>query len=123
MNADGRDPTWLDLYDWRQRVAAMYAARDAATLAGDDGEAILRRFRGTKDDLFAGHPQSPLGDEARRDFAGLRYFPYAPLLRVEAEMAPVEAGDSARQPVAAEGMQLRPAARACAFPSTRRMSS
>jgi uncharacterized protein (DUF1684 family) len=109
MGTDERKPTWLDLYDWRQRVAAIYAGRNAAVRAGEDGEAIAQRFRSARDDLFAHHPQSPLGSEARKAFAGLRYFPYDPAWQVEAVMTPIE-GD-VPDAVAAEGMRLHPAAR------------
>ena len=82
-------PTWLDLYDYRLRVALMYVERDLALRAGDDAQGVLERFRAQKDDLFAHHPQSALSTEARRHFTGLKYFPYEPALRVEALLEPV----------------------------------
>ena len=82
-------PTWLDLYDWRERVARMYRERNAALRAGDDPAAVLGRFRAAKDDIFARHPQSPLAPEERAGFGGLRYFAYDPALRVEAELEPL----------------------------------
>ena len=72
---------FLDLYDYRNRVAAMYRERNRAVLAGDDGEIVCRRFRGARDELFASHPQSALDEEQRRNFQGLRYFPYNPAMR------------------------------------------
>jgi uncharacterized protein len=80
--------TWLDLYDWRQRVARLYAERAAALSAGDDPAAVLQRFRAGKDALFAQHPQSPLDAAGRAAFTGLNYFPYDAALRVEAELTP-----------------------------------
>jgi len=82
-------PTWLDLHDWRSRVAGMYRDRDEAHWNGEDREAVLIRFRREKDSLFAGHRQSPLASDRRSSFAGLSYFPYEPQLRVRAALSPV----------------------------------
>jgi uncharacterized protein (DUF1684 family) len=82
-------PTWLDLYDWRERVARMYRERNAALGAGDAAEAVLERFRTQKNDLFKMHPQSPFGPEIRATFIGLKYFAYDPALRVEAKVEPL----------------------------------
>ena len=84
-----RQPTWLDLYDYRQRMAALYRQREQRYRAGADEAETLREFRAAKDALFARHPQSALAPEQRADFAGLRYFPYAPELRVEATLTPL----------------------------------
>ena len=75
-------PTWLDLYDWRQRVAEMYRERKRALRAGEDAAAVAARFRAAKDALFRSHPQSPLDAEDRASFGGLRYFAYDPALAV-----------------------------------------
>ncbi len=80
--------TWLDLYDWRRRVAHIYRERERALLGGEDAEAALDRFRARKDDLFAHHPQSPLDEAHRTAFAGLNYFPYNPALRLEGFLQP-----------------------------------
>src|SRR5690349_5404718 len=53
------EPPWLDLYDWRKHVAAMYAEREAALLRGENELEVLTRFRAQKDILFTRHPQSP----------------------------------------------------------------
>ncbi len=58
-------PTWLDLYDYRLRVAAMYRERDEALAAGGDPGAVCQRFRDEKVRLFAGHPQSALASNSR----------------------------------------------------------
>lgn len=47
----------------------------------------LKSFRSSKDEFFAGHPQSPLTREQKRAFQGLTYFPENPALRLE---VPVE---------------------------------
>jgi uncharacterized protein (DUF1684 family) len=84
----GPKSMWLDLYDYRRRVAEMYRRREAALRAGEDERAVLERFRAERDALFARHPQSALGSEPRRSFTGLRYFPYNAGLRVEAVLEP-----------------------------------
>ncbi|MBF6590333.1 MAG: DUF1684 domain-containing protein, partial [Ktedonobacterales bacterium] len=80
-------PTWLDLYEYRRRMARLYAEREAALRRGEEDEAVWQRFRAAKDALYARHPQSPLDAEQRVAFAGLRYFPYNAALRLEADLA------------------------------------
>ena|SRR5438874_1518391 len=77
---------YLDLYDYRCRVGAMYRERTKAYLEGEDAEGVLRHFREARDNLFANHPQSALDEEQRRDFQGLRYFPYNPAMRFLVEV-------------------------------------
>lgn len=77
---------YLDLYDYRCRVGAMYRERMRATLAGEDVATIWQRFREARNELFAHHPQSALDEEQRREFRGLRYFPYNPAMRVIADV-------------------------------------
>ena len=72
---------YLDLYDYRCRVAAMYRERTQAIMEGADPVAVWQRFCAVKDDLFTHHPQSPLDEEQRRHFQGLAYFPYNPAMR------------------------------------------
>jgi uncharacterized protein len=72
---------YLDLYDYRCRVAALYRERNSAFLAGEDALSVLERFRQGRENLFANHPQSALDEEQRRHFKGLRYFPYNPQMR------------------------------------------
>lgn len=93
--------TWLDLYDYRQRVARLYNARDAALRAGQDAASTAARFRADKDALYARHPQSPLAVAERAAFAGLRYFAYAPAWAVVAELEP--APSSGVDPLPASG--------------------
>lgn len=81
--------SWLDLYDYRLRVATMYRERNAAWRAGEDAEAVCGRFRRQKDALFSGHPQSALDAGARRSFVGLHYFPYDPSFSVKAVLTPI----------------------------------
>src|SRR4051812_19231234 len=90
-------PTWLDLYDYRRRVAALYREREQALQAGGNPPDVLVNFRAGKDALFATHPQSALNAEQRASFAGLRYFPYEAGLRLEAEMTPLPPTDEVIQ--------------------------
>nr|MDQ2888259.1 hypothetical protein [Chloroflexota bacterium] len=69
---------YLDLYDYRCRVASMYRERKRALVAGENAATVLQRFREERDKLFAHHPQSALDAEQRATFGGLRYFPYNP---------------------------------------------
>jgi uncharacterized protein (DUF1684 family) len=81
-------PTWLDLYDYRRRVAALYQQRELREATGDGPVAIWDDWREERDWLFREHPQSALAAAERAMFTGLRYFPYDPALRVEATLAP-----------------------------------
>jgi len=44
------------------------------------------QFRARKDEFFETHPQSPLTQEQRENFAGLQYFPPDPALYFEVEI-------------------------------------
>jgi uncharacterized protein len=105
-----RIPTWLDLYDWRNRVAAMYAARDAALSAGGDPQSVWETWRVARDDLFAHHPQSPLSDVTLQSFTRLRYFPYNPSWRVMAQVEPLADDIESFDGVTPAGMRFRHAA-------------
>jgi uncharacterized protein len=70
----------LTLLGWRRQVAALYAAVRAAR----DPETGWRTWRDDRDELFTGHPDSPLDEAARAAFRGLPYAPYDPGLRFEA---------------------------------------
>jgi uncharacterized protein (DUF1684 family) len=48
----------------------------------------LTAFRAAKDRFFKEHPQSPLTDEQRDSFTGLRYFPEQPALRLALPVEP-----------------------------------
>lgn len=76
----------LTLLGWRRQVAALYAAARSAT----DPESGWRTWRDGRDELFAGHPDSPLDEAARAAFGGLPYAPYDPALRFDVELEPAE---------------------------------
>ena len=112
---DDTAPTWLDLYDWRCRVAAMYRERARRIAVGDDPVAVWDAFHAAKDALFASHPQSPLERAARATFPGLAYFPYDPAFCVAATLTP-EAPETSEDEVMApssgpHAMPLRRAGR------------
>src|SRR5690349_21094479 len=77
---------YLDLYDYRCRVAAMYRERTRAIVAGENPATVLERFRDARNDLFAHHPQSALDEEQRQLFRRLYYFPYNPAMRFVADI-------------------------------------
>ena len=72
----------LTLLDWRRRVHDLYAIVRAST---DPGTAHALWQQG-RDDLFAHHPQAPIGRAARENFAGLPVASYDPRWRFELEV-------------------------------------
>ena len=89
----------LSLLGWRRRTAALYTAVRAAA----DPEAGWRTWRDGRDELFASHPDSPLGDAARAGFRGLPFAPYDPALRFDVPLDP--AGPERREvPTASDGV-------------------
>lgn len=83
--------TWLDLYDYRLRVARMYADRDASLRAGEAPAVVWDRWRHAKDDLYARHSQTPLSADDRATFTGLACYPYNPAFAVRATLEPADA--------------------------------
>jgi uncharacterized protein (DUF1684 family) len=83
------DP-YLELADWRRRVAAMWETWRIQAGAGEDSlEDATTAFRLAKDVLFREHPQSPLPPPARRRaFPGLAYFAYDPAWRMTVRLIP-----------------------------------
>lgn len=65
-----------ELWDYRRRVAEMYADLRHT----GPNEASWRRWTRARDLLFKEHPQSPIDD--REAFAGLTYFDYDPRWQV-----------------------------------------
>ncbi len=66
-----------ELWDWRRRVAALYAS----VRNDPDPQAAWLTWRRTRDDLVRHHRQSPLGEAERQVIGALPYFPYDPALR------------------------------------------
>lgn len=69
---------FTDLLDYRRQVGELYGE---VRRRGTGAAASHERFRQRRDELFAGHPQSPLNRDQRGEFAGLSYFPYDRSLR------------------------------------------
>lgn len=79
---------YLELYDFRLKVAELYRARNAAWQRGDDPVAVLGRFQTGRDALFRDHPQSALDAQQKVLFRGLDHFRYNPAASVEAVIEP-----------------------------------
>jgi uncharacterized protein len=77
----------LELWDWRRRIADLYAEVRAAA----DPAAGWRRWVEVREALFRRHPQSPVPEPARVAFAGLRHFDYDPAARVLTGFKPAPA--------------------------------
>jgi hypothetical protein len=82
----------LALWDWRRRVASLYAEARAAA----DPAAAWRHWRETRDALFRDHPQSPLEPAQRARFRRLSYGDYDARLRFAVALHPMAAGSVAR---------------------------
>ena len=78
---------YLDLLDYRRRVAAIYAG---VRNGESDMAERHRRFREQRDELFRTHPQSALAPEQRARFTGLHYWQYNPSYRFVVPVEPVE---------------------------------
>ncbi|WP_350349113.1 DUF1684 domain-containing protein [Agromyces sp. G08B096] len=74
----------LQLADWRRRVAGLYAG--VRQLSVRDPAAGHELWRSGRDELFAGHPQSPLLPDDRARFTGLTVTRYDPDWRFELEV-------------------------------------
>src|SRR5438067_9246760 len=81
----GRHADFLELADWRRRVAEMYA--EVRRLAATEPAAALEHWRAARERLYREHPQSPLPAAARATFQA-RHFPYDPALRFEVPLLP-----------------------------------
>lgn len=79
---------YLELTDWRRRVARMWDAW--RTEADADPAAAAEGFRASKDELFREHQQTPLLPADRAGFGALPYWPYDPAYRMEVNLEPDE---------------------------------
>lgn len=79
VGTDTQDPV-ISLADWRRHIAELYA--DIRETPMSEWDEASRRFRETRDRLFANHPQTPLDPADRERFDGLRYYPYDSAYRV-----------------------------------------
>ena len=74
----------LQIADWRRRVTGLYAGvRQLSVHSPKSGHELWRSGR---DELFAGHPSSPLLPDDRSAFTGLPIAAYDPDWRFEAQV-------------------------------------
>jgi uncharacterized protein (DUF1684 family) len=78
----------LQLADWRRRVFGLYAG--VRQLSVHDPASGHELWKSGRDELFAGHPQSPLLPDDRAEFTGLRVARYDPEWRYELEVRRAE---------------------------------
>ncbi|MEJ3404502.1 DUF1684 domain-containing protein [Rathayibacter sp. YIM 133350] len=76
----------LQVADWRRRVFGLYAG--VRQLSATSPRAGHELWRSGRDELFAGHPASPLLPDDRAEFTGLSVTPYDPDWRFEVEVHP-----------------------------------
>ncbi|TFC47079.1 DUF1684 domain-containing protein [Cryobacterium sp. TMT1-21] len=74
----------LQVADWRRRVFGLYAG--VRQISAHDPAAGHELWRSGRDDLFAGHPSSPLLPDDRAVFTGLPVAAYDPDWRFEVEV-------------------------------------
>src|SRR2546427_7809843 len=79
-------PDLLDLLDWKRRIFDLFRGVRSST----DPEAAWRQWRRTRDEMFAGHPQSPIPEPDRPSFEELPFFDFDPSARVLADVVPAE---------------------------------
>ena len=82
---------YVQLLDWKRRISEIYQA----IRKSPDPRYAWGSWRATRDELFAGHPQSPVPSVDRARFPGLAYFDYDPRARVlgdveDADLAPYD---------------------------------
>jgi uncharacterized protein (DUF1684 family) len=80
--------TAIEVADWRMRVFAMYAR--VRELGQTDVVSAHTYWREARDELFTGHPQTPLLPEDRPGFSGLPIAPYDPAWRFEVTLDAAE---------------------------------
>jgi hypothetical protein len=78
--------SYLQLADYRRRVAESYARARAAL---SSPESRWEGYRADQDSLFKTHPQTPLTPEQAAKFSALRYYPYNPALRFSLPVEPL----------------------------------
>lgn len=98
---------YVELADWRRRVAAIYARwREESTL---DPEGATISLRSARADLFHDHPQSPLPPEGRSRFDALLHWSYDIAYRMRVRLEAAEEPSSAAPVRTATGSATVPA--------------
>ena len=99
---------YLELADWRRRVAAIYARwREESKL---DPEGATISLRTARADLFHDHPQSPLPPEGRSRFDALLHWSYDIAYRMTVRLEPAEEASVASGVAATAGLAQAPIA-------------
>src|SRR5687768_13222879 len=97
----------IALWDWRRRIAELYAQVRAL-----EPRAASQHWRAVRDDLFRSHPQSPMDPSRRSSFSGLSYFEYDPSLRILISLVSKEATEATKMDLGPDGpLSLTPFAR------------
>jgi uncharacterized protein len=76
----------ISLYDYRQKVSDLYSRLRHSTLPEAERWVLFRQGR---DELVGTHDQSALDVTQRKQFTGLRYFPYDPDYRFILPVKPI----------------------------------
>ncbi len=94
---DDDDTTYLELADWRRRMAQLYV--EARTLQDIYSPAAAHdQWRAVREQLYREHPRSPIPPARRANFAA-RHFAYDPALRFQVTVIPdTPAADPTKRP-------------------------
>lgn len=103
-NGDETTAERLNLADWRRRVGELYA--EVRALAEHDPAAAQARWRAVREELYRGHPSSPVPAELRSGFRA-RHFPYDPSLRFELRLRRDGPPSPAGAPASPGGLGLK----------------
>jgi uncharacterized protein len=87
------------LWDWRRRVAELYAQVRAS-----EPRPGWELWRAARDELFRSHTQSPLEPSQRAAFPGLSYFDYDASLRVPVSLVPAAGREPIRIDLGCDGL-------------------
>ncbi len=100
---------YLQLADWRRRIATLYAevramAGGVTDQATGDPAAAHARWQAEREKLYREHPASPVPPEKRSNFRAI-HFPYDPSVRFEVPLIheATEAGAAVRGAVSPSG--------------------
>lgn len=80
----------VDIADWRLRTFALYAT--VRKIAADSPAEAHSYWRHERDRMFGTHPASPLTDEAKASFDGLKTADYDPIYRFHVPITKEGAG-------------------------------
>ena len=96
------------LWDWRRRIAGLYAA----IRADSDSQRAWVYWRTARDEMFRDHPQSPIEPGCR--FEGLSLFPYDPALVFHVKHSAIANAPVETFQAGADGsVNMQPFARTC----------